>query len=46
MFTASKTKMGELVAPRWVIGFAAVVAALIIALNLKLIFDFVTGAMG
>jgi len=44
MFTASKSKMGALVAPGWVMWSAVVVAAFIIALNLKLIFDFVSGA--
>ena len=41
-FTASRLKMGELVAPRWLTGVAALVALLIIALNVKLIADFVT----
>ncbi|MDX3805465.1 Nramp family divalent metal transporter [Bosea thiooxidans] len=44
MLTASKTKMGELVAPRWLTAVAAVIAAIIIVLNLKLIFDVATGA--
>lgn len=44
MLTASKAKMGELVAPRWLTAVAAVVAAIIIVLNLKLIFDVATGA--
>jgi manganese transport protein len=43
MFTASKAKMGEFVAPRWLTVFAGVVAAVVIALNVKLLFDFVTG---
>jgi manganese transport protein len=38
-FTASRAKMGDLVAPRWLVGTAAVIAALIIALNLKLVAD-------
>ena len=33
-------KMGELVAPRWVTALAALVAAIIIALNVKLLIDF------
>lgn len=45
MFTASKTKMGALVAPRWLVLAATIIAALIIALNLKLIYDFLTGAI-
>lgn len=44
MFTADKAKMGELVAPRWLIVFAAVIAVVIAALNVKLLFDFVTGS--
>ncbi len=44
MLTASKAKMGELVAPRWLTAVAAVIAAIIIVLNLKLIFDVATGA--
>jgi manganese transport protein len=43
MFTADKRKMGALVAPRWVSGLAAIVAAIIIGLNLKLLIDFVSG---
>ena len=43
MFTASKAKMGEFVAPRWLTAFAVVIAAVVIALNLKLLFDFVIG---
>ncbi|MBA2127547.1 divalent metal cation transporter [Hyphomicrobium methylovorum] len=39
-FTASRAKMGALVSPRWLTAIAVVIAALIIALNLKLIFDF------
>jgi len=43
MLTADKAKMGPLAAPRWLIAVAGVIAAVIVALNLKLIFDFVTG---
>lgn len=43
MFTADRRKMGELVAPRWVSILAGVVASVIIALNVKLLYDFVTG---
>jgi manganese transport protein len=43
MFTADRRKMGELVAPRWLTVAAAVVAAIIIVLNVKLIVDFATG---
>ncbi|MBV8922146.1 Nramp family divalent metal transporter [Bradyrhizobium sp.] len=43
MFTASRPKMGPFVAPRWLTALAAVVAALIIGLNAKLVFDYVSG---
>jgi manganese transport protein len=43
MFTASRAKMGPFVAPRWLTGLATATAALIIALNAKLVWDFVTG---
>ena len=44
MFTANKAKMGALVAPRWLTILAAVVAAIIIVLNIKLLIDTATGA--
>jgi manganese transport protein len=43
MFTADRRKMGELVAARWITALAIVVAVIVIALNLKLIFDQVVG---
>jgi manganese transport protein len=43
IFTASRTKMGELVAPRWLTVTAAVVAAIIIVLNIKLLVDLAVG---
>ncbi len=43
MFTADRRKMGELVAPRWVTALAVATALLIIALNIKLLWDFVAG---
>jgi len=43
MFTASRTKMGALVAPRWLSAFAMLIAIVIAALNIKLLFDFVIG---
>jgi manganese transport protein len=43
MFTADKRKMGELVAPRWVSALAVIVAVVVIALNIKVIFDLVIG---
>jgi manganese transport protein len=39
MFTADRTKMGELVAPRWLSVLAALTAAIIIVLNIKLMVD-------
>jgi manganese transport protein len=41
--TASRSKMGALVAPRWLSAVAGVVAVVIIVLNLKLLTDFVLG---
>ena len=46
LFTASKAKLGPLVAPRWLTAIAVVVAALIIGLNVKLIYDFLAGNLG
>jgi manganese transport protein len=43
MFTASEAKMGPFVAPRWLTALAALTAAVIIALNAKLVWDFVSG---
>lgn len=43
MFTADRRKMGELIAPRWVTALAVLVAAIIIALNIKLLYDAATG---
>src|SRR5882672_4180494 len=43
MFTADRAKMGELVAPRWVSALAALVAAVLIVLNLKLLYDLLPG---
>jgi manganese transport protein len=43
MFTASRSKMGVFVAPRWLTVAAALTATIIIALNAKLVFDFVMG---
>jgi manganese transport protein len=41
MFTASRAKMGELVAPRWVTALAALTAAVLIVLNIKLLYDLI-----
>src|SRR6202012_3351463 len=40
MFPSSRRKMGSFVAPRWLSGLAIATAALIIALNAKLVWDF------
>ena len=42
-FTASRAKMGELVAPRWLTVAAALAAALVLALNGKLVGDLMFG---
>ena len=44
LMTGSRAKMGALAAPRWLTAFAALIAAVIIALNVKLIVDFVIGS--
>lgn len=43
LFTAQRSKLGALAAPRWLTVIATLIALLIIALNVKLIIDFVTG---
>jgi manganese transport protein len=43
MFTADRTKLGALVAPRWLTAVAAIIAATIIGLNAKLIVDQIMG---
>jgi manganese transport protein len=43
MFTASRAKMGELVAPRWLTWASALVAAILIVLNIKLLYDLIPG---
>ena len=40
MFTASRSKMGPFVAPRWLSALAIITAVLIIVLNAKLVWDF------
>jgi manganese transport protein len=42
-FTASRGKLGDLVSPRWLTAIAAIIAAAIIVLNIKLTWDFVAG---
>jgi manganese transport protein len=43
LFTADRRKMGELVSPMWVTVLAWLVAAVVIALNVKLVFDVIAG---
>ena len=43
MFTRDKLKMGALVAPTWLTMLAGVIAAIIIALNVKLLWDIAHG---
>jgi manganese transport protein len=43
MFTASRAKMGPYVAPRWLTVLATATATLIIGLNVKLVWDYVSG---
>ena len=42
-FTTDRSKMGEFVTPRWVAVLAWIVAAIIMALNVKLLFDTLFG---
>ena len=42
-FTSERAKMGNLVNPRWLKWLAWALACLIVALNLKLLFDFAAG---
>jgi len=43
MFTADKAKMGAFVEPRWLVVLAGLIAAVIVALNVKLLVDFGMG---
>jgi manganese transport protein len=43
MFTSSRRKMGPFVAPRWLTALATTTAVLIIALNAKLVWDYLAG---
>ncbi len=43
LFTTSKSRMGDLVAPRWLAALAWIVALAIVLLNLKLLWDFLSG---
>ncbi|RUP10278.1 Nramp family divalent metal transporter [Hyphomicrobium sp.] len=42
-FTASRSKLGDLVSPRWLTVAAGIIAVTIIALNVKLTWDYFTG---
>lgn len=44
IFTANKSKMGELVSPRWLSAIAYLIAVAIAVLNIKLLVDFFSGA--
>ncbi len=43
MFTRDRLKMGALVAPTWLSSIAIVIAAILVALNMKLVYDFLSG---
>ena len=43
MFTRDRAKMGALVAPLWLTVIAGIIAAIIIALNMKLLWDLASG---
>ena len=45
MFTASRAKMWVFVAPKWLIAIAGLIAAVIVALNVKLVADFLLSAL-
>ena len=45
MFTTNRAKMGVFVAPRWLTALAVLIAAVIVALNLKLVWDFAVSAV-
>lgn len=43
MFTADRSKLGDLIAPRWLTALAALIAVIIIVLNIKLLYDQIVG---
>jgi Mn2+/Fe2+ NRAMP family transporter len=43
MFAAKREVMGDLVNPRWLTALVSVLASLIIALNVFLLYEFVAG---
>jgi len=42
-FTSDKEKMGSFASPRWLVALASLVAAVIVGLNTKLLFDVAFG---
>ncbi|HFC04842.1 MAG TPA: divalent metal cation transporter [Rhizobiales bacterium] len=45
LLSADKSKMAGLRPPKWVLVLAVLIAALVIALNTKLVYDFISGAI-
>jgi len=43
MFTADRAKMGAFVAPRWLTWVSALIALILIVLNIKLLYDLIPG---
>ncbi|MCA3564309.1 MAG: Nramp family divalent metal transporter [Methylocystis sp.] len=43
MFTRDRSKLGYLTAPVWLSSICIVIAAILVGLNMKLIYDFITG---
>jgi manganese transport protein len=43
MFTRDKSKLGNFTAPVWLSTIAIIIAIILVTLNMKLIFDFITG---
>ena len=43
LLTASRTKLGDLAAPRWLTASTAAIAVLLIVLNIKLVWDLIIG---
>lgn len=46
LFTMDRKKLGDFVAPLWVSGLAAMVAVILIILNLKMLWDLISGFLG
>ena len=46
MFTMDRKKLGDFVAPLWVSGLATIVAAILIVLNVKMLWDLASGLFG